>query len=100
MKKNIDIEGIVKDRLRLQTVQRNFFNNLGILFPTLEKFKQDGFLRQYNNWELEQKNKFLIELGGQANLQQTKRWIDKLIKEKLEPKESSNGTIRREMVAN
>ncbi len=93
-KNNIDIENIVKNRLRLQTVQRNFFNNLGILFPTLEKFKQDKFLHQYNQWELEQKNKFLIELGGQANLQQTKRWIDKLIKEKLEPKKKHEALTR------
>jgi hypothetical protein len=93
MKNKIDVEIVVKDRLRLQSVQRNFFDSFGILFPTLEKFKHNSFLHQYNKWELEQKNKFLIELGGKTNLKQTKQWIDKLIKEKLQTKESNETLI-------
>lgn len=92
MKNKIDIELVVKDRLRLQTVQRNFFDNLGILFPTLEKFKQESFLKQYNNWKVEEQDKFLIELGGQANFKRTKYWIGKLIKDKLNKQEQPKET--------
>lgn len=76
MKTNrLNIVDVVKQRLNLQTVQRNITNKFDILFPNVDKFRQSAFLKTFASWDQDKQKAFLIELGGQVNLQRTKDWI-------------------------
>lgn len=88
-RKHIDIESVISQRLFLQNVQRSILNKYNILSPTLNKFKTLNFLRQFSNWSSNLQDQFLIDLGGQAFLKISKRWINQLIKKETKDKEQT-----------
>lgn len=73
--RRLSIEEVVVQRLNLQTVQKNITNRFDILFPTIDKFKQSSFLSKFSSWNIDRQKAFLIELGGQINIDRTKDWL-------------------------
>ncbi|MEK6883396.1 MAG: hypothetical protein AABY22_27460 [Nanoarchaeota archaeon] len=80
MKTNINIEEIARQRLGLQTVQKNIFNYFKIQVPTINKFKDPAFLNQFKDWDFDKQKQLIIELGGPTNYRFTKYWINGLIR--------------------
>ena len=79
MKTNTNIEYVISERFRLQSVQKNIFNNFKIEFPTLDKFKDSAFLNKFSTWDFDKQKQLIIELGGPANYKFTRYWINGLI---------------------
>ncbi len=79
MKTNINIESVISDRFKLQTVQKNIFKNFKIQSPTVNKFKDPAFLSRFSTWDLDKQKQLIIELGGPANYKFTRYWINGLI---------------------
>ena len=80
MKININIEEIARQRLTLQSVQKKISTNYNILFPMIEKFKDNNFLTKFSTWDYDKQKSLLIDLGGPANYKYTRYWINGLIK--------------------
>ena len=80
MKTTFNIENVISARFRLQTVQKNFYQKYKIMSPSVDKFKSQEFLNNFNTWSPENQKSLLIELGGPANYKFTRYWINRLIK--------------------
>ena len=79
MRTSVNIEGVAKQRLVLQNVQRNISSYCGILSPTIENFKDKTFLTKFVTWSPDKQKQVLIELGGPANYGHTRYWMNGLI---------------------
>ena len=79
MRTNVNVEETAKQRLCLQSVQKNISSYCGILFPTLDKFKDKNFLTKFSAWSPDKQKQLLIELGGPANYGHTRYWMNGLI---------------------
>ena len=89
MKTNTNIESVISDRFRLQTVQKNMFNYFKIQSPTINQFKDSAFLNKFKDWDFDKQKQLIVELGGPANYRFTKYWINGLIM-KLNKKDKTN----------
>lgn len=89
MKININIEEIAKQRLGLQTVQKNMFNYFKIQSPTINQFKDSAFLSKFSTWDLDKQKQLIIELGGPANYRITRYWMNGLVM-KLNKEDKTN----------
>ena len=79
MRTNINVEEIAKQRLGLQTVQKNMFNYFNIQSPTINQFKDSAFLNKFKDWDFDRQKQLIIELGGPTNYRFTKYWKNGLI---------------------
>lgn len=77
MKKEINITNVIKERFRLQTVQRQL-SSFGVSkYNDLNK----KFAAQVLNWDIQRFNRFIITLGGPVNKNKTINFINELVKE-------------------
>lgn len=81
MKTNVNIENVISERFRLQSVQKNISNYWNIAAPKLETFKDRNFLTKFSTWDYDKQKSLLIDLGGPANYRQTRYWINGLIRD-------------------
>lgn len=77
--RKLEITEIINQRLNLQSIQRKISNNYKIVVPSLDKFVQPDFLKQFSGWADDRKTSFLIELGGPTNIKRTRNWIFRLL---------------------
>ena len=71
---NEQIEIIINQRLKLETVRRNLYANFGIsIANTKELLKYSNKILKMNSTE---KNKFIVELGGRYHFEKTQKYIN------------------------
>lgn len=78
MKKQINIHDVIKQRLSLQTVQRQL-SSFGAV-PNYNAILSKSFIKEALKWDAQKLNKFIIILGGPINKNKTFNLLNELIK--------------------
>jgi len=71
-------EQIIESNLNLQSIQRSLKNDFGILNPTLKIFSNPNFVKNYQCWDENKKNKFIKTIGGPASYKKIKSFLEKI----------------------
>lgn len=82
---NALIEEIIKERLKLQYIQRTLENKFGISESKFDKITNPSFLKKFNSWEPEKKKDFIYTIAGKVNIARTFKLFEEL-KDKYEIK--------------
>jgi hypothetical protein len=78
----VNIEFVLKDRLKLQTNQKLLTQKFNIT-PDFISITRPNFLLNYKTWPVEKKNEFINLIGGPVNYTRTSYFLNNLI-EKVE----------------
>ena len=73
----MNIEYIIEQRMKLQSTVRTL-ESFGIKIFNLKFFNSKEFKKNYNSWGDSTKKSFLIALGGKANMEKTRQFIEKI----------------------
>ena len=75
---NALIEEIIKERLKLQYIQRTLETKFGVSEHKFDKITNPSFLNKYNSWEPEKKKDFIYTIAGKVNIARTFRLFEEL----------------------
>jgi hypothetical protein len=77
--KNIfNADQIIISNLDLQSTQRSLQKEFGVSSVNYSVVTGPNFLKQYDLWDSEKKNKFIKTIGGVVHFKKVKEFIDKL----------------------
>jgi len=80
---SIPIEKIIENNLSLQTIQRTLVNEFGVKNPNYTNLTSLNFLKFYDSWNEEKRNKFIKTIGGVVYFSKVKRFLENLERNKL-----------------
>jgi hypothetical protein len=81
---SIPIEKIIQSNLSVQSIQRSLTKDFGVKNPNYSSLVNFNFLKIYDSWGEEKRNKFIKTIGGVVYFSKIKNFLQKLEREKLE----------------
>lgn len=76
---NFSAPQIIDNNLGMQTIQSILKKEFGILTFSSSLFKNPSFIKQYNSWSEDKRNKFIKTIGGVVYFNKVKLYINNLI---------------------
>lgn len=80
---SIPIEKIIENNLSLQTIQRILTKDFGVKNPNYANLTSSNFLKFYDSWTEEKRNKFIKTIGGVVYFSKVKRFLENLERNKI-----------------
>lgn len=80
---SIPIEKIIENNLSLQTIQRSLNKEFGVKNPNYKNLVNSNFLKFYDSWGQEKKDKFIKTIGGVVYFSKVKKFLENLERNKL-----------------
>jgi hypothetical protein len=77
----IPIEEIIQSNLSVQSIQRSLTKDFGIKNPNYSNLTNFNFLKFYDSWNEEKRNKFIKTIGGVVYFSKIKNFLEKLERE-------------------
>lgn len=77
----IPIEKIIQSNLSVQSIQRSLTKDFGIKNPNYSNLTNFNFLKFYDSWNEEKRNKFIKTIGGVVYFSKIKNFLEKLERE-------------------
>ena len=77
----IPIEEIIQSNLSVQSIQRSLTKDFGIKNPNYSNLTNSSFLKFYDSWNEEKRNKFIKTIGGVVYFSKIKNFLQKLERE-------------------
>jgi len=77
----IPIEKIIQSNLSVQSIQRSLTKDFGIKNPNYSNLTNCNFLKFYDSWNEEKRNKFIKTIGGVVYFSKIKNFLQKLERE-------------------
>lgn len=77
----IPIEKIIQSNLSVQSIQRSLTKDFGIKNPNYSNLTNYNFLKFYDSWNEEKRNKFIKTIGGVVYFSKIKNFLQKLERE-------------------
>jgi hypothetical protein len=80
---SIPIEKIIENNLSLQTIQRSLTKEFGVKNPNYTNLTNSNFLKFYDSWSEEKRNKFIRTIGGVVYFSKVKKFLENLERNKI-----------------
>lgn len=71
-------EQIIESNLNLQSIQRSLKQEFGILNANIKIFSNQNFIKNYQFWDEDKKNKFIKTIGGAGSYKKIKNFLENL----------------------
>jgi hypothetical protein len=71
-------EQIIESNLNLQSIQRSLKQEFGILNANIKIFSNPNFIKNYQFWDENKKNKFIKTIGGAVAYKKIKNFLENL----------------------
>lgn len=70
------VEGVILQRAGLQSIRRELETQFGVSNCSLNYMKSKDFRMKFLNWNESKRNSFYVTIGGRANFNSTKKFLE------------------------
>lgn len=77
---SVDIRNVIRERLKLQTNQRNLINRFDIPYPSYETITSSSFISRLRLWDELKRKSFYLLVGGDNYLPLTKTLFEEYLR--------------------